>query len=141
MASNHSILPSGHISFVPCYGSVLLSLPLGGSIAIIVCTFLLWALLPLLCVNASRYLIKCAECQITLHILHFFQAGRSQPPYLQQIYPSNSQTKTFHDNHATIITTNTTPPPLQYYLASKRLIICGGRWQIHCKRHSPVPCF
>ncbi len=29
VASNHSILPSGHISIVPCYGSVLLSLPFG----------------------------------------------------------------------------------------------------------------
>jgi hypothetical protein len=29
VASNHSVLPSGHISFVPCYGSVLLSLPFG----------------------------------------------------------------------------------------------------------------
>ncbi len=39
VASNHSVLPSGHISFVPCYGSVLLSLPLGGYVASIVCTF------------------------------------------------------------------------------------------------------
>ncbi len=46
VASNHSVLPSSHISFVPCYGSVLLSLPLGGYAAIIVCTFLLWALWP-----------------------------------------------------------------------------------------------
>jgi hypothetical protein len=30
VASNHFVLPSGHISFVPCYGSILLSLPLGG---------------------------------------------------------------------------------------------------------------
>jgi hypothetical protein len=57
-ASNHSVLPSGHISFVRCYGSVLLSLTLGGYIANIVCTFLLWALLPPLGVNASRYLIS-----------------------------------------------------------------------------------
>jgi hypothetical protein len=35
----------------------------------IVCTLLLWALLPSLGVNASRYLIQCAECQILLHRL------------------------------------------------------------------------
>ncbi len=29
VASNHSILPSSHIRLVPCYGSVLLSLPFG----------------------------------------------------------------------------------------------------------------
>jgi hypothetical protein len=69
VVSNHSVLPSGQISFVPCYGSVLLSLPLGGLIANIVCTLLLWALLPSLGINASRYLTKCAECQILLHRL------------------------------------------------------------------------
>jgi hypothetical protein len=37
--SNHAVLPGGHISFVPCYESVLLSLPLGGYIASVVCTF------------------------------------------------------------------------------------------------------
>ncbi len=35
----------------------------------IVCTLLRWALLPSLGVHASRYLIKCAECQILLHRL------------------------------------------------------------------------
>jgi hypothetical protein len=39
VASNHSVLPSGHISSVLCYESVLLSLPLGSCIASIVCTF------------------------------------------------------------------------------------------------------
>jgi hypothetical protein len=39
VASNHSVLPGSHISFVPSYGSVLLSFPLGGYIASIVCTF------------------------------------------------------------------------------------------------------
>jgi hypothetical protein len=29
VASNHSVLPSGHISFVPRCGNVLFSLPLG----------------------------------------------------------------------------------------------------------------
>jgi hypothetical protein len=43
------------------------------------------------------------------HIEYFFQAGRSRPPQLQQIYPTNQQTKTFHGNCAMIITTNTTP--------------------------------
>ncbi len=33
VASDHYVLPSGHISFVPCYGSVLLSLLLGGYVA------------------------------------------------------------------------------------------------------------
>jgi hypothetical protein len=33
----------------------------------IVCTLLLWALLPSLGINASRYLIECTECQILLH--------------------------------------------------------------------------
>ncbi len=63
MVSNHSVLRSGHISFIPCYGSVLLSLPLGGKIASIVCTLLLWALLPSLGIHASRYSIKCTNVE------------------------------------------------------------------------------
>ncbi len=64
VASNHSILPSGHISFVPCYGSVLLSLPFGWLRHECCLHLLLWALWPLLGINASRYLIKCTECGI-----------------------------------------------------------------------------
>jgi hypothetical protein len=36
VASNHSILPGGHISYVPYYGSVLLSLPFGRYVASVV---------------------------------------------------------------------------------------------------------
>ncbi len=54
VASNQSVLPSSHDIFIPCLGSVLLSLLLGGYIAIIVCTFSHWGLLPLLWVNTSR---------------------------------------------------------------------------------------
>ncbi len=41
MVSNHSILPDGHISYVPYYGSVLLSLPFGQYVVSVVCTYTL----------------------------------------------------------------------------------------------------
>ncbi len=48
-----------HVMEVSCYHSLL-----GSYIANIVCTLLLWALWPSLGIHASRYFIKCTECQI-----------------------------------------------------------------------------
>jgi hypothetical protein len=69
VVSNHSVLPSGHSSVVPCYEVSCYHSRLGSLIGNLFCTLLLWALLPSLCVNASEYLIKCAECWILLHRL------------------------------------------------------------------------
>jgi hypothetical protein len=112
-SSNHSILPSGHISFVPCYGSVLLSL-LVGRLNRDYCLHLVTLGFVTIIRHKSlqvRYSIKCTECQILLHRLllllhsggpssfvstiHFFPVGlqisasspKIDPPRLHLCYP------------------------------------------------------
>jgi hypothetical protein len=55
VAGNHSIMPSGHDSVLPCLGSVLLSLLFGRLNCNYVYALLLWGLL---LVSTSRYSVK-----------------------------------------------------------------------------------
>jgi hypothetical protein len=55
VASNRSVLPSAHDSFLPCHGSVLLSLLFGRLNRNYVCALLLWGFS---LVSTSRYSVK-----------------------------------------------------------------------------------
>ena len=63
VVSNHSVLPIGHDSVLPCNGSVLLSLLLGGYFAYYVCALLVWGLL---LISTPGLQLKCAVCRICL---------------------------------------------------------------------------
>jgi hypothetical protein len=63
VVSNHSVLPIGHDSILPCNGSVLLSLLFGQLLRNYVCALLLWGLL---LISTPGLQLKCAVCQICL---------------------------------------------------------------------------
>ena len=61
VVSNHSVLPIGHDSVLPCNGSVLLSLLFGRLLRNYVCALLLWGLL---LISTPGLQLKCAVCRI-----------------------------------------------------------------------------
>ena len=61
VVSNHSVLPIGHDSVLPCNGSVLLSLLFGRLLRDYVCALLLWGLL---LISTPGLQLKCAVCRI-----------------------------------------------------------------------------
>ena len=61
VVSNHSDMPIGHDSVLPCNGSVLLSLLFGRLLRNYVCALLLWGLL---LISTPGLQLKCAVCRI-----------------------------------------------------------------------------
>jgi hypothetical protein len=73
VASNHSVVPSGYDSVLPCHGSVLLSLLFRQLNCKCVYALLHWGLL---LVSASRYLAKVRRMS-NLSALTFLSASQS----------------------------------------------------------------
>jgi hypothetical protein len=61
VVSNHSVLPIGHDSILPCNGSVLLSLLFGRLLRDYICALLLCSLL---LISTPGLQLKCAVCRI-----------------------------------------------------------------------------